>query len=193
MTVTDERKVSSEEHALELKKLLISVAEQKDRASFVKIFSEFEQKIRAFVLKRGVGAGEVDDVVQETMVAAWRYAPSYDPDKGGVSTWIYTIARNKTYDHFNRSSRPEPDYSDPSFVPDVETPENELEQSRLENLILKTVNNLPKEQALIVRMSFYEGKSHKTIAEDLSLPLGTVKSRMRLALKKIESNIGGKL
>ncbi|MBR73292.1 MAG: RNA polymerase subunit sigma [Rhodospirillaceae bacterium] len=179
----------SDDNALVHVQLISNIANSRDKDSFAKLFDFYGPKIKSFALKLGAEKSIADDILQETMVAIWRHAHLYNKSKGSLSTWVYTIARNKRYDILRRSNRPEPDPLDPSFQGRQATPDEEVEKLREENMLRNAINNLPVEQAKIVRMSFYEGKTHQNLSEELNLPLGTVKSRLRLAIKKIREEV----
>jgi len=177
--------------ASDLAAMIVSVAERQDRTAFADLFGHFGPRIKGFMLKTGANDDLAEEVVQETMVTLWTKARLYDPAKAGASTWIFTIARNKRIDLLRRRNRPEPDPHDPMFQPDP-PPDGEQALSTLEDqdrvrLAMKT---LPAEQLEIVRLSFFEGLAHSAIAERLDLPLGTVKSRLRLAFKKVRESVG---
>ena len=171
------------------KKLIAAIADFKDKSAFHEIFDRYAPKIKSFAFRLGSEANAAEDIVQETMIAVWRHSHLYNQSKGSVSTWIFTIARNKRYDYLRRRMRPEPDPMDPAFLKHQNTPEEDMEKVREEITVRKAINSLPDEQSKIVKMSFYEGKTHQVLAEELNLPLGTVKSRMRLALKKIRDEV----
>ena len=120
----------------------------------------------------------------------WRKASLFDPSKASASTWVYTIARNVRIDRLRKESRPEPDPNDPCYVPDdPETGEQAVSRKQDRERISKAMAVLPPEQMKIIRMSFFDEKSHGEIAEELDIPLGTVKSRLRLAFGKIRAEL----
>jgi RNA polymerase sigma-70 factor (ECF subfamily) len=124
--------------------------------------------------------------MQETMVAVWKKAGLYRPDRGSASTWIFTIARNLRIDAFRRERHPEFDENDPAFQPEIEPAADErLEGEESARLVRRALTALPPDQAEVLRLAFFEDKSQSTIAAALGLPLGTVKSRMRLAFAKL--------
>ena len=166
--------------------LMTAIARSHDRDAFTEIFGRYAPKVKAFALRLGADSAAAEEVVQEVMIAVWRRAETFNPAKASVSTWIFTIARNKRYDHFRRAQRPMPDPNDPAFVPPDVMPQDEnIDAARLQESVRSAVAALPTEQAELVRLSFFEGKAHRAIADELELPLGTVKSRVRLALSKL--------
>jgi len=171
--------------------LIVRIAEQGDRAAFADLFGHFGPRIKGFMMKSGSGDDLAEEVVQETMVTVWTKARLYDPAKAGASTWIFTIARNKRIDMIRRRNRPEPDHEDPMFQPEPE-PDGEkvLSVQDDQKRVRKAILALPPEQREIVWLSFFEGLPHSAIAGKLDLPLGTVKSRLRLAFKKVRDLVG---
>jgi len=139
----------------------------------------------------GASDGQAEDITQEVMLTVWRKADSYDPAKAGVGTWIFTIARNLRIDTLRREHRPALDADDPRFAADPgPLPDEEVQTARDEQQVRAAIRTLPEEQAKVVTMAFYEGKSHGEIAAQLALPLGTVKSRLRLAFRRVRGQVG---
>ena len=120
----------------------------------------------------------------------WRRAETFNPDSAGASTWIFTIARNKRIDKLRKDNRPLPDLNDPSFfqIP-VDKSDDILERVEEEKKIKHALKNLPPEQAKLILSAYYEEKSHRKIADETKLPLGTVKSRIRLAINRLRSQL----
>ncbi|MEO0999238.1 MAG: sigma-70 family RNA polymerase sigma factor [Pseudomonadota bacterium] len=155
------------------------------------LFGRFAGRIRAFLMRGGMPPDQADEVLQEVMVAIWRRASTFDAAKAAPVTWIYTIARNRRIDHLRRHARPAPDPEDPLFQPDPEPGGREaLSQQQRQTLVRTALAELPEEQAVVVRLAFYDGQSHGEIAEALELPLGTVKSRIRLAFRRLRGALG---
>ena len=174
--------------------LLAAVAEDQDRAAFRALFEHFAPRVKAFMHRQGTDSGMAEEVVQETMVNGWRKAGQFDPTKASVSTWIFTIARNLRIDLIRKANRPVPDANDPALVPDPEPLGHEVISLKREaNRLNKAVAALPPEQLAVLQLAFYEDKAHAQVAEELGIPLGTVKSRIRLAFKRIRSELGESL
>jgi RNA polymerase sigma-70 factor (ECF subfamily) len=166
--------------------LLSAVGAARDRAAFEALFRHFAPRIKAYLLRLGASAAAADDLAQETMLSVWRKAVLFDPDKASAATWMFTIARNLRIDALRRERRPEFDPSDPTFVPDAEPPADAaLAQGEDEARLREAIGNLSPEQARVVELSFFADKPHSAIARELGLPLGTVKSRLRLAISRI--------
>jgi len=138
-----------------------------------------------------VGAADADEIAQDVMVSVWRHAADFDPTRAAVSTWIFAIARNRRIDHHRRGARPAPDPEDPLFQPDAE-PDGlaALTAAEREAQLRTALGALPEEQRRVLLASFWRGLSHGQIAAEEGLPLGTVKSRIRLAFRHLHSLLG---
>ena len=169
--------------------LLVSVAKDRDKGAFVKLFEYFAPRVKSYLMSNGCTPEVADDLAQETMLAVWDKAPSYDPKKAAVSTWIFTIARNKRIDVLRKENRPAPHPDDPFFVEDVLRPDEYYDVEAEQRVVAEALKTLPEEQADLVRMNFFEDKSHADIAKETKLPLGTIKSRIRLAVGKLRKSV----
>lgn len=167
--------------------LMTAVAVGRDRVAFAQLFGYFAPRIKAYVRCLGVDDHRAEDLVQEVMLTVWRRARLYDASKASVSTWIFTISRNKRIDEFRRERRPQIDLEDPMLVREAEPTIDAWLQADAEQRLRRAVETLPEEQALVLRKNFFEDKPHGVIADELNLPLGTVKSRARLALAKLRA------
>ena len=137
------------------------------------------------MLRLGASAELADELAQETMLTVWRRAASYDPQKAAPSTWVFTIARNLRIDAARRASRA-PTREDPAFLIDQPAaPDDVLSTIDDEARVGVAIGSLPPEQARVIRLSFFSDKPHAEIAAELGLPLGTVKSRLRLAMARL--------
>ena len=166
--------------------LLEAVASQRDRSAFGRLFDYFAPRLKGFIRRRGVEAARAEDLAQEVMLTVWRRAGLYKRAQGSVSTWIFTIARNKHIDAIRREQRPEFDPNDPALVGEPEpVGETVVSQGQIAAKLRAAIKELPADQAEVLRMNFFEDKPHSEVAADLGLPLGTVKSRLRLALAKL--------
>ena len=174
--------------------LLRAVATLRDRAAFAELFQHFAPRLKAFMMKGGADSDTAEELAQEAMIQVWRRAESYDPSRAAASTWIYTIARNKRIDRLRRERRP--DMSEEEYTAALGGADDgggrgdrAAERGQAEARLARSVQELPDDQALVVKMAFYEDKSHSAIAAELKLPLGTVKSRIRLALTRLRGMI----
>ena len=175
----------------QLDQCIAAVAEHRDRAAFRALFDHFAPRLNAFLLGQGADPGQAEDVVQETMVNVWRKAAQFDPARASAATWVYTIARNLRIDMIRKARRPEPDMNDPAMVPDAEPgADDQIARNQETDRLKAAVAALPEAQQEVLRLAFFEEKAHSEVAEVLGIPLGTVKSRIRLALKSIRSTFG---
>lgn len=171
--------------------LLGEVAHERSKLAFKELFEHFSPRIKAFLQGSGSDPHAAEEVAQEAMISVWRKAHLFDPAKAAVSTWIFSIARNARIDHLRRSKRPEPDVNDPAFAPDPEKQPHELvTQEEEATRIRRAMEKLSNEQREVLYLAFFEEKSHTEVAIQLEIPLGTVKSRIRLALSRIRSELG---
>lgn len=167
--------------------LVEAIAARQDRAAFTRVFGYYAPRVKAYLLRLGLGAAQAEEVTQEVMVAVWRKAASFDPRQASVSTWIFRIARNRRIDVFRRDQRETLDPSDPAFAPPGEAaPDSAALASEREARVRLAMEALPSEQRDLVRRAFYEDLSHSEIAACTGVPLGTVKSRLRLAFAKLK-------
>jgi len=172
--------------------LLARIGATQDREAFAELFRRYAGRIRAFLLKSGAEPGAADETTQEVFVSVWRRAGGYDPARASAATWLYAITRNRRIDMIRRRSRPEPDPDDPLFAPDPPVPpERALSNETRDDAVRQALEDLPEAQRSIVLMAFYEGLTHAEIAAAVDLPLGTVKSRLRLAFGRLRDALGG--
>lgn len=177
-----------------LEGLIRAVATLRDRAAFAELFAHFAPRLKAFMIRGGADGDTAEELAQEAMIQVWRRADSFDPARAAASTWIYTIARNKRIDRLRRERRPgmsEEEYAAALGAADgvPERGDAAAERSQSETRLARSIEELPEDQATVVKMAFYEDKSHSAIAAELRLPLGTVKSRIRLALTRLRGLI----
>jgi RNA polymerase sigma-70 factor (ECF subfamily) len=166
--------------------LIEAIAARRDKEAFRRLFEHFAPRLKSYLMRLGAEPTVAEDVAQEAMVTVWRKAESFDRRQAGASTWIFTIARNKRIDRLRREKRPELDPNDPALVPSEEpAPDRTLQNAQAGKRVAAAMRALPEEQAELVRRAFYEDLSHSQIAEESGLPLGTVKSRIRLALARL--------
>lgn len=166
--------------------LLTRVARSQDQLAFSELFDLFAPKIKSFMFRKGAPAELAEDLVQETMIAVWTKAGLYDQGRGSATTWIFTIARNLRIDRIRREQSTRftelGDYDAPDDEPDSEEKLISLQE---QGLAARALNEIPEEQKQILILSFVENVPQSEIAERLNLPLGTVKSRMRLAYRRL--------
>lgn len=170
--------------------LLLRVGEIKDRAAFVTLFEYFAPRLKSYFLKHGAPEATAEEIVQNTFVTVWEKAKGFDPKKAAASTWIFTIARNKRIDMLRREKFIEAVIDDEGLENKLvaETVEDYADTQTIEQLNT-ALESLPEEQAKLLRMAFFEDKSHSAISDETHLPLGTVKSRLRLAMDKLRQKM----
>jgi RNA polymerase sigma factor (sigma-70 family) len=172
---------------------IVAIARRQDRAAFGALFNHFAPRVKAYLLRFGAASGTAEDLTQETMLAVWRKAALFDPGKADASTWIFTIARNLRISALRRERHPEIAEGDPLLTPDPSPGSDErLAAAQAQALLHAALESLPKEQAEVIRLSFFAYKPHREIERELGIPLGTVKSRLRLAMRHIRLALGGK-
>lgn len=177
--------------AARLNALVVSVGRARDRAAFKELFDHFAPRVKGYLMRLGAGGAMAEDLAQEAMLTLWRKAELFDPEKASASTWIFTIARNLRIDAIRKERRPEIDANDPTFLPEAERYADEsMDWAQAEDRLKLALTDLPREQAQIIELSFLADKPHSAIASELGLPLGTVKSRIRLAMARLRMALG---
>lgn len=172
------------------KMLLTRIATDSDRDAFRALFVHYGPRIKAVMLKAGADQQLAEDLVQDVMLNVWRKAKLYSPERGAVSTWIYTIARNARIDKLRRgSSKPYEDLDDVELASEEADGEDMVIANEISGRVTDALSELPDDQRQIIRMAYIEDLSQSDIASKLSIPLGTVKSRMRLAYGKLRSTL----
>jgi RNA polymerase sigma-70 factor (ECF subfamily) len=166
--------------------LLQRVAANGDVEAFKALFETYAPRVKSYMLRQGADAATAEELAQETLLAVWRKAGLYSDEKGSATTWIFTIARNLRIDRLRKEVawQPLPEDNDEQPSPDP-LPDAELSERERGERVRAMLSELPEDQSAVVQLAFVEGLSHSEIAKKLDLPLGTVKSRMRLAYQKI--------
>lgn len=166
------------------------VGQNQDKEAFSALFAHFSPFLKAFLIKSGgVTPESAEELVQETMIKVWRKAPTFSASQASASTWMYTIARNTRIDWLRKQNRQNPDDLNADDIYDERedpTPYSSLVQIRNKKHIDEQLGKLPDEQAEVLKLMYFQGKSGQQVADTLGLPLGTVKSRIRLALNKMK-------
>lgn len=178
--------------------LLGRVGKDKDQVAFKKLFDHFAPLIKGFCLNntnQSFGNDAAEEIVQEVMLKIWQKAPSYDPSKAAASTWIYTVMRNARIDLMRRNKRHQTDNSpievDDLWDEDSTTgPVSQFQRLRDAEVVQQSFKILPSEQRKALTEVYMKGKSHSEVASESGLPLGTVKSRVRMGLQKLQAHIG---
>ncbi len=161
------------------------VAERRDRGAFTRLFDHFAPRLKAYLIRLGTDAALAEEIVQDVMSTLWRKAQLFDPAKSSLSTWLYRIARNRRID-LARREKGELDPDEPMLQP-AQAPDLDrlMDVQQREEVVRAALTTLPPEQLTLVRLAFFEGLSHSQISETTGLPLGTVKSRIRLAFTRL--------
>jgi RNA polymerase sigma-70 factor (ECF subfamily) len=172
--------------------LVEAIAANADRAAFATLFRHFAPKIKGYLVKLGAERAQAEELTQEVMLTVWRKAATFDRRQASAATWMFTIARNRRIDAIRREKRPELDPSDPMLVPDEPTAaDDRLDAMEREARVAQALKALPREQAELVHEAFFLSKTHTQIAEETNIPLGTVKSRLRLAFGRLRKAMEG--
>ena len=175
-------------NALDFAALLERVAKSRDRDAFVQLFNHFAPRVKAYLVRLGSGPDFAEELAQEVMLIVWRRADSFDATRAGVSTWIFAIARHRRIDALRRAPRREFDPDDPDLAPGAPgAPDQSADARDWERKLGAALGDLPDEQAQMLRLAYYDGRSHSEIAATLNVPLGTVKSRLRLAIGRLRA------
>jgi RNA polymerase sigma factor (sigma-70 family) len=168
--------------------LMLCVRDDQDRGAFAQIFQYYAPRVKAFLMKSGSDAALAEELAQDVMATVWHKSAQFDPLRASLATWIFTIARNRRIDYFRRTRRPEPEDLDwgPESDPDAADIYQAAEENRRLNAALTT---LPEPQRALIERAYFGDLSHSEIAAQTGLPLGTIKSRIRLALERLRQNM----
>lgn len=163
---------------------MILIRDAQDREAFARLFAHFAPRVKGFLMKSGTDAQVAEDCAQDVMVTVWNKAHLFDPSRASVATWVFTIARNRRIDLARRDRRPEPE--DLGWGPEPETTQEDSVVLQQETQQLsQALASLPERQRELIEKCYFGDLSHKEIADVTGLPLGTIKSRIRLALDKL--------
>jgi RNA polymerase sigma factor (sigma-70 family) len=175
----------------ELAELVTAVARHRDRAAFTRLFDFFAPRLEAYLIRLGTSSGMAEEISQDVMVTLWRKAELFDPAKSSVTTWIYRIARNRRIDAARRDRMDYMDPMDSAFEGAADDAELDVavDLQQREEALRVAIKDLPDEQLTLVKMAFFDSMSHSAIAEMTGLPLGTVKSRIRLAFNRLKRSL----
>ncbi len=170
----------------DLTALVLKVARDADREAFIVLFDHYAPRINGYLQRLGTPPGVAEDLTQEVMVTLWRKAALFDPAKSSLGTWLFRIARNRRIDMIRREKVAALDENDPAFQP-VETEDagEAMDARKRDARIRAALEHLPPEQLELVQLAFFRNLTHSQIADHTGLPLGTVKSRIRLAFSRL--------
>jgi RNA polymerase sigma-70 factor (ECF subfamily) len=168
--------------------LVCAVRDRQDRAAFAALFRHFAPRVKGFLMKSGADAALAEECAQDVMATLWQKAHLFDPARASVATWVFTIARNRRIDALRRSRRPEPE--ELPWGPEPEPDQAEVLEAQQETERLgQALARLPEAQRVLVERAYWGEVSHSEIAAETGLPLGTIKSRIRLALERLRTEL----
>lgn len=168
--------------------LVLRVRDHQDKAAFAALFRHFAPRVKAFLMKSGADAGLAEECAQDVMATLWQKSHLFDPARASVATWVFTIARNRRIDALRKSRRPEPE--DLPWGAEPEPDQADVLQTQQDTEKLgAALAQLPAKQRALIERAYYGDLSHSEIATETGLPLGTIKSRIRLALDKLRQQL----
>lgn len=168
--------------------LVLRVRDHQDKTAFAALFRQFAPRVKAFLMKSGADAALAEECAQDVMATLWQKAHLFDPARASVATWVFTIARNKRIDALRKARRPEPE--DLPWGPEPEPDQAEVYEAQQDTDRLgAAMAQLPAKQRALIERAYYGDLSHSEIATETGLPLGTIKSRIRLALEKLRQQM----
>jgi RNA polymerase sigma-70 factor (ECF subfamily) len=168
---------------------IIAVGQTQDRQSFERLFLRFAPKLKSYFLRYGWEDALAEDMAQDVLLAVWRKAIQFDSTRATARGWIYAIARNLRIDRERRARRILPPLD--GWPRDEPDPETQCCATQTETRLKSALGDLPREQSAVIHLAYFEDRSHVEIAQQLHLPLGTVKSRIRRAAERLRSKFDG--
>ena len=181
--------MSREQH-MHFATLAVAIANDRDQTAFAELFDFFAPRLKTYLRRLGLGDSEAEDLAQDVLFVLWHKAHLFDPAKSSLSTWLFRVARNRRIDALRRDKSGLLDPDEPMLQPSEETPADVLmDAERRDQRVREAMLELPEEQIELVRLAFFFGQSHSQIAETTGLPLGTVKSRIRLAFGRLRRKL----
>ncbi|GAB5390081.1 MAG: sigma-70 family RNA polymerase sigma factor [Alphaproteobacteria bacterium] len=192
-SASDTTHTTTEPDTDRLRACLAEVAARQCRASFAVLFRYFAPRLKGFLMRQGLREASTEELVQEVMLTIWNKAGTYDPKAAAPSTWVFTIARNRRVDLARRHAvRKVPDGVQEELEPKAEkAPDQTAAEGQLAGRMGQALKSLPPEQSELIRAAYYKGLAHSEIAASTGLPLGTVKSRIRLGMKRLKAELDG--
>lgn len=171
--------------------LIARVGCERDVQAFETLYRYFYPKVRAYMLRTERDRSVADELAQEAMTVVWRKAHLFDPARGQASTWIFRIARNLRIDALRRGPRPNFDLDDPSLQPEpAEQADADHMRRELSETVHAAIAKLNEDQLEVLKLSYFDEMTHTAIAAKLGIPIGTVKSRIRMACARLRSVLG---
>jgi RNA polymerase sigma-70 factor (ECF subfamily) len=170
--------------------LIVAIAARADRDAFAALFQLYAPRVKGHLIKQGSPAAAAEELAQETLLMVWRKAALYDPNRASAAAWIFTIARNLRISAARKERSAIAYTVDVSDEPDApEQPDDAVGEAQRSKAVMAAMSTLTPEQAEVLRLSFFQEKPHSEIAQDLGIPLGTVKSRVRLAMERLRRKL----
>lgn len=181
--------------AARMKANLVAIGKHQDPEAFTDFYDYFAGRVKSFLIGKGLTEDMGEELAQEVLIIVWRRAASYDPEKAAASTWLFTIARNRHIDYLRGNSRVQIE-SDDALLENQPT-ESDLQEAYVSSeeavsLVGSVMRQLPPEQQQVLQLSYFRGQSHSAIAGWLDIPIGTVKSRIRLAMQNIRQQLAAR-
>ncbi|WP_281272090.1 sigma-70 family RNA polymerase sigma factor [Litoreibacter meonggei] len=175
---------TKEQEDLRLVECVLLIRDAQDKAAFAEVFRRFAPRVKAYLIKSGSDASMAEECAQDVMATLWHKAHLFDPTRASVSTWVFTIARNRRIDMIRKQRRPEPD--ELTWGPEPEpNAADVMELQQESNRLVQALSELPDKQRDLIQKAYFGDLTHSEIADETGLPLGTIKSRIRLALEKL--------
>ncbi|MBX2825958.1 MAG: sigma-70 family RNA polymerase sigma factor [Gammaproteobacteria bacterium] len=170
---------------------LIAVGKTRDEAAFADVYAYYAGRVKSFLISKNMNEDTAEELMQEIMLSVWRRAETFDPSKAAASTWIFTIARNRRIDYLRGNSRIEVELDDELLEIESSEPtqEDQVMHDQTATRLEALMAGLSPEQRQVLHLSFFRGQSHGAIASWLDLPVGTVKSRIRLAMQSMRGSL----
>lgn len=169
---------------------LVEATARQDRSAFITLFNFYAPRVKSYLLRLNADDGLAEELAQEVMLTVWRKAAQFDRTQASASTWIFRIARNRRIDAARRAGKPDLQPDEPALLPpEAEAPDEAAHASARDVRVHAALKDLPEDQLSLLRLAFFDGLSHREIADRLDLPLGTVKSRLRLAFDKLRRQL----
>ncbi len=169
--------------------MIVLIARKRDRGAFATLFEHFAPRVKSYMLRLGVANDAAEELAQEALLTVWRKAEAYDPAKSAASTWIFAIARNLRIDVARRDNRAPPRDDPVLELSSPPAPDAAISANEDEVRVGEAIATLPPDQARVIALAFFSDKPHSEIAAELKLPLGTVKSRLRLAMIRLRARL----
>jgi RNA polymerase sigma-70 factor (ECF subfamily) len=170
---------------------ITAIAARADRAAFAALFAFYAPRIKSMLMRAGASADTGEDIAQETLLTIWRKAAYFDPHRASASAWVFTIARNIRIDRLRHDKRAKLSMLYEMIeAEEPELPDATLDAAERAERVRAAIGQIPEEQVRVLQLSFFEGRAHGDIAAKLDLPLGTVKSRLRLGMSRLRHLLG---